>query len=131
MPTNDEITRLVTHHLAQLLPADPSSRRELRPLLTSMIGEMRDEAAGRRGASGHAAAGPSSGEGPCASHAGGTPAAPPPGGGEAHELDQYQERAAALQIQTAKMQMAMSVAGAIADLIKTVGSKIESAAARG
>lgn len=54
-----------------------------------------------------------------------------PGGNDGSHFDRYQERATALQMQAAKMQLNMSVVSAIADLVKTVGSKLESAASRG
>jgi len=57
--------------------------------------------------------------------------APGGGGNDGSHFDRYQERATALQMQAAKMQLNMSVVSAIADLIKTVGSKLESAASRG
>lgn len=169
VPSDAEITQLVTRFLARLMPDDSEAqtRRTLNPLLKDAIGGMREDAASA------AKPGPaptSKSEAKATTETEtktetatitleqettaepkhqASPSGPGSsfmqmldpealvagengqGGGDGSHFDKYQERATSLQMQAAKMQLTMSVVSAIADLVKTVGSKLESAASRG
>lgn len=187
VPTDPEITRVVTRFLAGVMPYNAESRKQLRPLLQDLLTAVRDDAVGAPPppppmtttttvtppplststtttavtpppppvATTEAPPPPPPSTTTTTNPPPGSPAGRParpgssfmemlapeslvagenaPGGAgnDGSHFDRYQERATALQMQAAKMQLNMSVVSAIADLIKTVGSKLESAASRG
>jgi len=191
VPTDPEITRVVTRFLAGVMPYNAESRKQLRPLLQDLLTAVRDDAVGAPppppptttstvtpppvSTSTTTTTGTPPPPPPPVATTEAPPPPPPPstttttdqppgppggspgrparpgssfmemlapeslvagenapgGGNDGSHFDRYQERATALQMQAAKMQLNMSVVSAIADLIKTVGSKLESAASRG